>query len=224
MTLASLVEKETGKAEERPLVAAVYRNRMRIGMGMQADPTVVYALQKAGTLRRQHPARGSGDRLAVQHLQVPGPAARADRLAGQGVARGGARSPPTSPICTSSAATTARTCSPRRSRAQRERAGVSGASTSGDRRVGRTQSSLGESGSEASSLTSPASMPSVRSICSSCARRATGPESGGAGPDSVRQQAGLLQPAADFAATAAAGSMIATSGPTTDSMTARTSG
>ena len=48
VTLASLIEKETGKAEERPLVSAVYRNRLRIGMGMQADPTVVYALQKAG--------------------------------------------------------------------------------------------------------------------------------------------------------------------------------
>lgn len=48
VTLASLVEKETGKGEERPIVAAVYRNRMKIGMGMQADPTVVYALQKAG--------------------------------------------------------------------------------------------------------------------------------------------------------------------------------
>jgi UPF0755 protein len=48
VTLASLIEKETGKAEERPMVAAVYRNRMRIGMPMQADPTVVYALRKAG--------------------------------------------------------------------------------------------------------------------------------------------------------------------------------
>jgi len=48
VTLASLIEKETAKAEERPLVAAVYRNRMKIGMPMQADPTVVYALQKAG--------------------------------------------------------------------------------------------------------------------------------------------------------------------------------
>lgn len=49
VTLASLVEKETGKPEERTVVSAVYRNRLRIGMPMQADPTVIYALQKTGT-------------------------------------------------------------------------------------------------------------------------------------------------------------------------------
>jgi UPF0755 protein len=58
VTLASLVEKETGKPEERELVSAVYSNRLRIGMGMQADPTVIYALellgQYDGNLTRQN--------------------------------------------------------------------------------------------------------------------------------------------------------------------------
>lgn len=79
VTLASLVEKETGKDEERPLVAAVYRNRMRIGMAMQADPTIVYALQKAGrydgNIRREDLAMDSPYNTYQHPGLPPGPIA-----------------------------------------------------------------------------------------------------------------------------------------------------
>ena len=64
VTLASIVEKETAKEEERPLVAAVYSNRLKIGMPLQCDPTIIYALQRAN--------RYNGN-LTKENMQVDSP-------------------------------------------------------------------------------------------------------------------------------------------------------
>ncbi len=53
LVLASIVEKETGKASERPMVAGLYENRLKKGIMLQADPTIIYPITKGKPLGRR---------------------------------------------------------------------------------------------------------------------------------------------------------------------------
>ena len=64
VTLASLVEREAKIADERPLVAAVFRNRLNRRMALQCDPTVIYALEVAG---------GYNGSLSLKDLKLKSP-------------------------------------------------------------------------------------------------------------------------------------------------------
>jgi peptidoglycan lytic transglycosylase G len=91
VTLASLVEKETGKEEERPLVAAVYSNRLKIGMALQCDPTVIYALERAnrynGNLTRENMQIDSPYNTYRYPGLPPGPIANPGRASLEAAAR-----------------------------------------------------------------------------------------------------------------------------------------
>lgn len=77
VTLASIVEKEAGAIEERPLVSAVFHNRLERGIGLYADPTIIYALKLAGTwdgnLRRRDLELDSPYNTYVHPGLPPGP-------------------------------------------------------------------------------------------------------------------------------------------------------
>lgn len=85
VTLASLIQKEVGNESEHPIVSAVYNNRLRLGMPLQCDPTVVYALQLAdlydGNLTRAH-LRFDSPYNTYRHAGLPpGPIAAPGREA-----------------------------------------------------------------------------------------------------------------------------------------------
>jgi len=82
VTLASLIEKETGVVAEMPLVSSVFHNRLAINMRLQTDPTVVYGVEDyTGTITRRHLNTPTPYNTYIIYGLPPGPIASPGRAA-----------------------------------------------------------------------------------------------------------------------------------------------
>jgi UPF0755 protein len=82
VTLASIVEKETGLAEERPLIASVFLNRLKKRMRLESDPTVIYGLKDfTGNLKKRHLTQSTPYNTYVIRGLPPGPIASPGKAA-----------------------------------------------------------------------------------------------------------------------------------------------
>lgn len=83
LILASIIEKETGKASERPIISGVFIRRLRLGMRLQTDPTVIYGMGASfdGNLRRTDLRTDTPWNTYTRHGLPPTPIALASRAA-----------------------------------------------------------------------------------------------------------------------------------------------
>lgn len=76
VTLASIIEKETSSDSERPIVSSVYHNRLKRGMRLESDPTVIYGIENFdGDITRKHLSTPTPYNTYTRHGLPPGPIA-----------------------------------------------------------------------------------------------------------------------------------------------------